>query len=154
MFIKTRKSLVWLLSVVTLCSFLSFNALAQDKKTAPEVSPDKVFRSHGFPRFESARHLCQERVYGSGAEISWDVLTTSVQPDQLAAFYTEHLGVKALTKDVDGWTWRLTSGSPQPDHVLSIHPITAEGPWKQCKQSIPSDAKTIIMLSTMMRFWK
>jgi len=29
---KTKRSLVWLLVVVTLCSFLSLNVLAQDKK--------------------------------------------------------------------------------------------------------------------------
>src|SRR4030042_2249295 len=34
MFMKPKKTLVWLLSVVALCSFLSFNALAQDDKSA------------------------------------------------------------------------------------------------------------------------
>src|SRR4030042_1557238 len=34
MFMKTKKSFAWLLSVVALCSFLSFNALAQDDKSA------------------------------------------------------------------------------------------------------------------------
>lgn len=120
-------------------------------KSAPGVSPDDVFSRHGFPRFESARHLCQQRVYGPGIEISWDALTSSVQPDQLAAFYAERLGVKVMTQDVNGWTWRLPAGSSRPDHVLSIHPVIADGPWKQCKQPIPSDARTIIMLSTMRK---
>ena len=31
---KTKKTLAWLLSVVALCSLLSFNALAQDNESA------------------------------------------------------------------------------------------------------------------------
>ncbi len=34
MFMKMKKTLTWLLSVVTLFSFLSFNALAQGDKSA------------------------------------------------------------------------------------------------------------------------
>jgi hypothetical protein len=34
MFMKTKKTLGWLLSVVIVCSFLSLNALAQDYKSA------------------------------------------------------------------------------------------------------------------------
>ena len=34
MVMKLKNTLAWLLSVVTLCSFLSFSALAQDNKSA------------------------------------------------------------------------------------------------------------------------
>jgi len=131
--------------------FILICVLGCTLKSAPGVSPDDVFSRHGFPRFESARHLCQQRVYGSGIEISWDALTSAVQTDRLAAFYAERLGVKVMTQDVNRWTWRLPAGPSRPHHVLSIHPVTADGPWKQCKQPIPSDARTIIMLSTMQK---
>jgi phosphatidylserine decarboxylase len=34
MFMKSKRTLTWLLGVVILCSFLSVNALAQDSKSA------------------------------------------------------------------------------------------------------------------------
>ncbi len=123
-------------------------------KSLSGISPDAVFRNYNFPVYESASHLCQQHVYGSSGEITWDALVTSAQPDQVASFYVERLGTKTMTKDAGGRTWRFPAASPEPDRVLSIHPLTANGPWKQCKKSVPLDAKTVIMLSTMTRFRK
>ena len=123
-------------------------------KSSSGISPDTVFRNYDFPVFESASYLCHQHVYGSSGEITWDALTTPVQSDRLTSFYAERLGTKALMKDAGGWTWRFPAGSPEPDRVLSIHPLTANGPWKQCKKSVPLDAKTVIMLSMMTRYRK
>jgi hypothetical protein len=107
---------------------------------------------HGFPVAKSARHLCDGQVYGTeGEEISWDALTSPEPPEKLAAFYTKRLGKERLTQDKDGWTWRMPAGSPQPDRVLSLDPVTADGPWTQCDKPIPSDARTVLLLSTMLR---
>lgn len=123
-------------------------------KSSSGISPEAVFRNYDFPVFESASHLCRQHVYGSSGEITWNAFVTSAQPDQVASFYLERLGTKAMTKDAGGWTWRFPAGSPEPDRVLSIHPLTADGPWNQCKKPVPSEAKTVIMLSTMTRFRK
>lgn len=45
-------------------------------KSSSGISPDAVFRKYNFPVFESASHLCQQHVYGSSGEITWDALTT------------------------------------------------------------------------------
>lgn len=123
-------------------------------KSSSGNSPDAVFRNHDFPVFESASHLCHQHVYGSSGEISWDAVMTSAQPDQVASFYIERLGTKAMKEDKDGWTWRFPAGSPEPERVLSIHLLTADGPWKHCKQPVAPDAVTIILLSTMTRVRK
>jgi len=123
-------------------------------KSSSGISTEGVFRNYDFPVFESASHLCRQHVYGSSGEITWDALATSAQPDQVASFYLERLGTKAMTKDASGWTWRFPAGSPEPERALSIHPLIADGPWKQCKNSVSLDAKTVIMLSTVTRFRK
>lgn len=120
--------------------------------STPGDSQKEESRLHGFPVVKSARHLCEQRVYGvEGEEILWDALTAPEPPEELAVFYTERLGKEALTQDEDGWTWRMPAGSPQPDRVLSLHRVTADGPWKQCDQPVPSDARTVLLLSTMLR---
>jgi hypothetical protein len=121
-------------------------------KSSSGSGPEAVFRNYDFPAFEPASHLCHQDVYGPHGEITWDTLATSAQPDQVASFYIDRLGTKAVTKDKEGWTWRFPAGSPEPERVLSIHQPMADGPWKRCREPVPSDARTIIMLSAMAKF--
>jgi hypothetical protein len=124
-------------------------ALGCNSKSESQANRDDAFREHGFPLFPSARYLCEQRVYGAGVEISWDALTTTEAPNELAAFYTERLGPEALKQDADGWTWRLPVGSSPPDRVLSVNAVTNEGPWTECDEVVPSDTRTVLLLSTM-----
>ena len=107
---------------------------------------------HGFPLIESARLLCSQHAHGIASVISWDALTAPEPPEEIALFYIERLGTEALEKGDGEWTWRLPAGAPQPDHVLSLHPVTADGPWKQCDEPVPADAQTILLLATIHRW--
>ena len=120
--------------------------------SSPGGSQKGELGQYGFPLAPSARHLCWGQDLGTkGTEILWDALTSPEPPEKLAAFYTERLGKEALTQDKDEWIWRMPAGQPQPDRVLSLDPVTADGPWKECKQPVPADARTVLLLSTMLR---
>jgi hypothetical protein len=147
---QLRSSTTGIMKRITalLLALLAFDCTSQ---SSSQADSDEAFRRHGFPSFETARHLCQQRVYAADTEILWDALTTEVPPDRAVSFYTERLGKKARTREADGWTWRLPVGAQQPERVLALHAVTADGPWKRCDQSIPSGAKTVIVLSTITR---
>lgn len=125
-------------------------ALVSPSTSPADTRSEDVFSRHEVPRFESARPLCWQRLYAPpSGEIARDVLTAPEPPEKLVAFYTELLGKDALTQDDQGWTWKLPAGSAEPKHFLSLYRTASEGPWKAaCKEPIPSDTQTVILLST------
>ena len=112
-------------------------------------SNDSIFKSYEFPSHPNLTHLCQQRVYGSGREITWDAFASAAKPAELVKYYRQKIGNAGFTRGREGGTWRLPAGAPHPDRVLDIMSVGTPNPARDCQKSPPSDSRSIIMLSRM-----
>jgi hypothetical protein len=110
---------------------------------------ERVFKEYGFPAHKGLSHLCRQRVYGSGREITWDAFASTLAPAQLVKYYRGKLGDAGFERDGEGGLWRMPEDAPHPSRVLSIMPVSTDGPFRQCEKSPPAGSKSIIMVSRM-----
>lgn len=118
--------------------------------TAQASSKEDVFKYHGVPAFEPAKYLCGGRAYGSGVEIHWDALTSTVPPEKAAVFYTEALQSSPLLKD-NSWTWTLPDRADHGTTTLVVVPVSEDGPWRRCGTAVDPDTRSVILLSIKIR---
>ena len=81
-------------------------------------SNDSILRSYEFPSHPDLTHLCQQRVYESGHEITWDAFASSARPSQLVDYYHRKLGDAGFTREGKGGFWRRPADAPRPQRVL------------------------------------
>ncbi|HEX8846029.1 MAG TPA: hypothetical protein VF791_15365 [Pyrinomonadaceae bacterium] len=112
-------------------------------------SNDSIFQSYEFPSYPKLTHLCQQRVYGSGHEITWDAFASSAKPSQLVAYYRRKLGDAGFTRDGKGGFWRRPANAPRPQGVLDIKAIGTDNPARDCEKKPPSNSRAIIIISRM-----
>src|SRR4051812_34336082 len=67
---------------------------------------ERIFKEYGFPSHEGLTHLCRQRVYGSGREITWDAFASTAVPAELVQYYRRKLGDAGFEKDGEGGMWR------------------------------------------------
>ena len=110
---------------------------------------DSIFQSYDFPSYPKLTHLCQQRVYGSGHEITWDAFASSAKPSQLVAYYRRKLGNDGFTRDGKGGSWGLPTDTPRPQRVLDIKAIGTDNPARDCEKKLPANTRAIIIVSRM-----
>lgn len=104
--------------------------------------------------YPGATQFCSGHVTGAptadspGPHISWVAHTTQDAPDKVAAHYRDKLGSAGHEQSGNEEIWRLPA--QQPSKTVSVAPASAAGPWDRCGKP-PSDAATVILLSTMAR---
>ena len=136
--------LLTIVSVIGLIGHCSQQAAGDDSN-----SNDSIFRSYQFPSRPNLTHLCRQRVYGSGHEITWDAFASSAKPSKLVDYYHQKLGDAGFTREGDGGSWKLPADAPRPNRVLDIMAIGTKNPARDCEKSPPSNSRAIIMLSRM-----
>ena len=112
-------------------------------------SNDSIFRSYEFPSHPNLTHLCQQRVYGSGHEITWDAFASSAKPSQLVSYYRRKLGDAGFTRDGKGGSWSRPADAPRPQRVLDIKAIGTDNPSDDCEKKPPANSRAIIIISRM-----
>ena len=112
-------------------------------------SNESIFRSYEFPGYSRVTHLCHQRVYGSGHEITWDAFASSAKPSKLLDYYHQKLGDAGFTREGEGGSWRLPADAPRPQRVLDIKPIGTNNPSHGCEKKPPYNSRAIIILSRM-----
>ena len=112
-------------------------------------SNDATFHSYGFPSYPRLTHLCQQRVYGSGHEITWDAFASSAKPSKLVAYYRRKLGNAEFTRESEGGFWRRPTDAPSPQRVLDIKAIGTDNPSRGCEKKPPANSRAIIIISRM-----
>ena len=115
-----------------------------------------AFGVHASATFEpppSASRLCAGHVTGAphsdgtpGLHISWTAYWTAESPRTVAKRYLESLDPKLHEREDNCDIWR--DPPDDPEHVLEVCPVSARGPWSDCK-GLPPRARTIIMISSM-----
>jgi hypothetical protein len=126
--------------------------ISQEVRSPGDVSSSKsIMLSYGFPVLSGVTHLCQERVYAYGDDanrhITWDAFSSSLEPAQVVNFFRRELGDAGFNPKGGGGTWRFPVGSESPDRVLTVLNVEEEGPHSNCKERIPSGAKSVLILS-------
>lgn len=111
---------------------------------------EQIFKEYGFPARSGLTHLCRQRVYGSGKEITWDAFASTAAPRELVKYYRQRLGDAGFEQDGEGGLWRLPADAPHPNRVLDITPASADGPFRQCKKKPPARSKSVLMVSRML----
>ena len=112
-------------------------------------SNEQIFKGYGFPVHNGLTHLCGERVYDSGVEITWEAFASPARPSELIAYYRRKLGDAGFTEEGSKGLWRLPASAPRPQRFLEIMPAGADAPYKSCDKSPPANTKSIIMISKM-----
>ena len=114
-------------------------------------SGESIMSSYGFPVLSGVTHLCQERVYAdrddANRHITWDAFSSFLEPGQVVNFFRRELGDAGFNPKGGGGKWRFPVGSESPDRVLTVLHVEEEGPHSNCKERIPSGAKSILILS-------
>lgn len=136
--------LATIISVVGLTGHGSQRAAGNRSK-----SNDSIFRSYEFPSHPNLTHLCQQRVYGSGHEITWDAFASSAKPSQLVAYYRRRLGDAGFTREGEGGYWGRPADAPRPQRVLDIKAIGTDNPSSNCEKKPPANSSAIIIISRM-----
>jgi len=141
------------MKLATLLTILLAIGLSPDypsgSTSRPSDTNDSIFQSYGFPSHPNLTHLCSQRVYGSGKEISWDAFASYSRPSKLVDYYTRKIGHAGLTKDGKGGVWRLPADAPRPGRVLEIVPVGKDNPSSACRKSPPRNSRAIIIISRM-----
>src|SRR5882724_2805774 len=78
-------------------------------------------------------------------------ISSSLEPGQVVNFFRRELGDAGFNPKGGGGTWRFPVGSESPDRVLTVLKVEEEGPHSNCKERIPSGAKSILILSRKRR---
>jgi len=112
-------------------------------------SNDSIFQSYEFPSHPHLTHLCSQRVYGSGHEITWDAFASSTRPSKLVAYYRKKLGDAGFVREGKGGFWRRPADAPRPQRVLDIKAINAKNPSGDCQKPPPPNSRAIITVSRM-----
>ena len=112
-------------------------------------SNDSIFQSYEFPSHPNLTYLCQQRVYGSGHEITWDAFASSAKPSQLVNYYRRKLGDAGFTREGKGGFWRRPADTPRPQRVLDIKAIGTNNPARDCEKKPPANSRAIIIISRM-----
>src|SRR4051794_19873024 len=99
---------------------------------------EPIFKEYQFPSHSGLTHLCRQRVYGSGVEITWDAFASEARPSGLINYYRRKLGNAGFTREGEGGTWRLPANAARPQRVLEILPAGADAPYKSCEKSPPA----------------
>lgn len=103
-----------------------------------------LYAGEHFPFYPHLTHLCQQRVYlhGKGSRhLTWDAFFSKSLPSELLDYYHKKLGDEGFTKENDGGSW------VQPDEVLTVMSIDTDGPYRNCKKSLPQNSRSIIIIS-------
>jgi hypothetical protein len=139
----------FLILVTTISAIFLIGHYSLQSAGANSNSNDSIFQSYNFPSHPHLTHLCQQRVYGSGHEITWDAFASPAKPSKLVDYYRQKLGDASLTRDGEGGSWGLPADAPRPQRVLAIKAIGTDNPSRACEKSPPSNSRSIIIVSRM-----
>jgi len=143
---------IWCIALSFLTVVSVIGLIGHGAQRAPAGKPesnDSIFQFYEFPGHPGLTHLCRQRVYGSGHEITWDAFASSATPSRLVDDYRQKLGDAGLTRDGEGASWRLPADAPRPNRVLEIMAIGTKSPAHDCEKSPPSGSAALVMLSRM-----
>lgn len=106
-------------------------------------------RIHGLED-GTATLLCRGSVVstpaGPPARIEWAAYVSASPPAAVVRDTTAALEAEPVTDSRGCASWRI-----EGDRSLSVCPATAAGPWTECPESVPSDAQSIILSSSLLR---
>jgi hypothetical protein len=123
---------------------------AEYRRPQPTQSP----LSHGaFEPPVDAPKLCAGHASGAlrpdgkaGPHVTWAAYYSRESSESLAKRYLKSLGSEFRDRKGGCHTWRQPSDAPV--RVLEICGTSEKGPWNACG-SVPDDARSIIMISSM-----
>jgi hypothetical protein len=126
--------------------------MSQEVRSPRDIrSNESIMSSYGFPLLSKVTHLCQERVYADGEDanrhITWDAFSSSLEPSQVVKFFRHELDDAGFNPQGAGGTWRFPVSSESPDRVLTVLSVEEGGPHSNCREQIPSGAKSVLILS-------
>ena len=139
----------FLILVIIVSVIGSFGRGPQEAGGGGSDSNDSIFQFYEFPSHPHLTHLCQQRVYGSGREITWDAFASSARPSQLVAYYRRKLGDGGFTREGKGGFWRRPADAPRPQRVLDIKAVGTDNPSRGCEKTPPPNSRAIIIVSRM-----
>ena len=111
--------------------------------------PGKNGNSKDYP---GLLQFCDGHVTGApqkgkpGPHITWIASYSTDSPDQVMAHYRDRLGGPTGRGGDGGATFDLSA--EDGFDKLGVSPASSPGPWSDCE--IPKDAKTIVMVSSMV----
>jgi hypothetical protein len=153
-FVDMSRVTVKTLGTVATLLLLSGTAgvVSQEVRSLGDIrSSESIMLSYGLPFLSGVTHLCQERVYAdrqdANRHITWDAFSSSLEPSQVVDFFRRELGNAGFSPNGGGGTWRFPVGSESPNRVLTVLSVEEKGPHSKCKEQIPSDAKSVLILS-------
>ena len=85
----------------------------------------------------------------SGPHITWEAFHSPASPDVLVQKYLAPYGAEGYAREDGCTTWRMPPD--KPERVVTICPVSAEGPWQRCASDVPGQAASIILLSSITR---
>ena len=123
-----------------------------DERDVPHGSKsaevNRLFESYLFLSYPEVEHFGGERVRPTqGNTIIWNGFTSSHEVEKVISYYLGKMGkdnYKSNGKGKGG-CWRFPTKSPR--RVLSVYPIDEKGPHLGYKKDIPSNSKTVIIIS-------
>jgi hypothetical protein len=120
---------------------------ARARGNAPVDIPG-LFDDYGFPAHAAVEHLCGGRDFiGGGESRSWDVFVSAEPPERLVAAYKGKLGVRGLTDEDGSTTWKVPSGSDEPQRSLSVVMPGSTGKHRSCAARPSPAVKSIVTLT-------
>lgn len=115
-------------------------------KDPSQSSIRAVMGSYGFPAHESLKHVCAGRLIEEGGKLTWDAFSSSQDPAALLVSYRSRLGESGFSAEKVGGNWSLPPKSRPPLRELSILSADQGGPHRGCKEQVPGDAKSVIIV--------
>lgn len=125
---------------------------SQEARSTGDVpSSESILLSYGFPVLSELTYLCQERVYADQGDgnrhITWHAFSSALEPKEVIKLLRQQLGDAGFNPEDSGGTWRFPVGSKSPDRVLTVLSVEKQGPHSNCKEQIPSTARSILIVS-------
>lgn len=121
------------------------------RSTGDVLSSESILLSYGFPVLSGLTYLCQERVYvdqgDANRHITWHAFSSALEPGEVLKLLRQQLGDAGFNSEGSGGNWRFPVGSKSPDRVLTVLSVEKEGPHSNCKEQIPSTARSILIVS-------
>lgn len=103
---------------------------------------------------KGAKILCSGHVTGEpssegtpGPHILWTAYSSRKTTATVAAGYRKSLGTQNRSTEGKCEIWRFPSTNPK--NVLEVCPVTAMGPWQECRPA-PRNARSLVSISTMI----
>ncbi len=121
-------------------------APTERSKDPAQSSIRAVMGSYGFPAHESLQHLCAGRLIEPGGKLTWDAFSSSQDPAALLVSYRGQLGETGFSAEKTGGRWSLPPKANPPLRELSVLSAGEGGPHRGCKEQVPGDAKSVIIV--------